>query len=136
MSADFSALANRLPGWALQVVTAAQGAMVPVLQGVAPVGKTGDTKRGVQRGPITGGTKAIAWLENTVPQAAYTNDGTDAHVISPTRAHGILANRDTGFIVRGPVTHPGSKKHVGWWDRAVQTRGPGELQRAAESTPF
>jgi len=91
--------------------------------------KTGDTQRSisVRRSLITP-TRIEYVARVTTPQAAWVNDGTPAHIITPRNPGGVLrfqwpgapghlVHKD-GFVYLKSVNHPGYAGD-GWWDNTI-----------------
>lgn len=67
------------------------------------------------------------------PHAVFVVEGTRAHVISPTKEHGLLVFEAGGqtVFVHGPVHHPGTQPNKEFWsDEVLQDR----LTRALEAS--
>ena len=86
--------------------------------------------------PRTSGSRTSIKLRNPSPVAGYTDKGTPPHVIVPRRRGGVLVFfwpkvGHTVFLRR--VHHPGSVKHVGWFQERAAHHWPEMLRRAVRA---
>lgn len=83
-----------------------------------------------------GGDTVFVTLEAWANHAIFVVGGTDPHVITPTKAHGLLVFQSGGatVFVHGPVNHPGTQPNTQFWsERVLQERWTRALQDAARS---
>ena len=84
-------------------------------------------------GVRTTGTAAVARIENPTMEAEWTDKGTQPHVIVPRRRGGVLVfhwPKAGGVVFLRRVHHPGSRKHVGWFDKVAARHWPDACRRA------
>lgn len=148
--ADATALREKLLAWADEVFTVAVGGdqslMVQEMREAAPLGETGDTRRGIEAVP--GGTplRLAAHVRSTGKGGDFVEEGTAPHVITPRNATVLrflggtgrvsqpspnqrIATRAGGVVFTKVVHHPGTPPRP--WFRPVVERFDEFLQRAA-----
>jgi len=142
MTADASRLRDGLARWALQVQTDAVEAMPDLIRPSAPLGKPSEDPEssyvpGALRAAIAvtspvsnGGTRFPGRVSAPVPQAVYTDRGTEPHRI-PKDGVKLLRFPWRGAIVyRMHVDHPGTTAQ-NWWEPAVRAAYTQALLAAA-----
>lgn len=145
--ADATAVRADLERWAADVFSeAVEEMMVAELREAAPLGETGDTRRGIEA--ITGGTptRLAATVRSNSIHGDYVEEGTAPHIITPRNAQALrflggsgrisqpspnqrIATRAGGVVFAKVVHHPGTPPRP--WFTPVVERFEEFLQRAA-----
>lgn len=114
--ADASALREKLLRWADDVFTeAVEHTMVDELREAAPLGETGDTRRGIEA--VVGGTptRLAATIRSTSPHGDFVEEGTRPHVILPRNGK-VLRFMGGG----GRISQPGPNQRIATRSGGVQ----------------
>lgn len=161
MSADGSRLRADLERWAYEVFDTATAAMPDLIRPRAPIGKSvpgssrvpGELRASINRSAAPSpGAVMRAVVEAPVPQARYTDKGTDPHEIWPRggqvrrqggyplvfywpQAGGVVKSYGWHGQPMGMVEHPGNAA-MPWWDDAVRDAFERSLKDAAASIPL
>lgn len=136
MAVDTTSMKDLLMRWAEQVAGDAADTMRDALEAAAPLGETGDTRRGIQVTP-TGGPDHPAFLvRSTSPHGDFVEEGTAPHLILPRNAKALrflggsgristaAPNQRTptsggGVVFARAVQHPGTPARP-WFEPVVQ----------------
>lgn len=112
---------------------APMGTPDPLGRGPAP----GETRRAIRYvGGSSDGHRHKARLEVRTPQAKFSAKGTVPHTIVPRGSGYPLRFVSRGVVVRTMrVSHPGNAG-TNWWETLHRKHWPGQLKRAARTTPF
>lgn len=148
MSADATKVRDALQSWAYNVQIGAVEDTPDLIRPFAPVSTPTDTSTrppGQLRDSITvstpvtsGGTSFTGRVSAPVPQAVWTDRGTDAHEIVPRgsgyplRFYWMKAGAVVHFM---HVNHPGNAA-MNWWEPSVRLAWGQALLARAVSTPF
>lgn len=144
--ADASALRARLYQRADAIVGEAERLMVAALREAAPLGQTGDTRRGIDS--VAGGStlRPAFTLRSSAKGGDFVEVGTRPHVIRPKNGSALrflgggrrisqgapnsrIATRAGGVVFAKEVRHPGTPARP--WFRPVVERFDEFLRRAA-----
>lgn len=125
--------------------------MVAALRDAAPLGETGDTRRGIEA--VGGGSPArpAATVRARGKGGEYVEEGTRPHVIVPRNASALrfvggsgrvsqpapnqrIATRSGGVVFAKRVNHPGTPPRP--WFRPVVEQYARFLQRAAQRVRY
>lgn len=145
--ASATATKEHLTRWAAEVFRqAVEVDMVAALREAAPLGQTGETRRGIEA--IAGGAllRPAAVVRSKAPGGDYVEEGTQPHVILPRSGSALrflggsgrvstagpnqrIATRAGGVVFAKRVNHPGTPARP--WFRPVVERFGEFLERAA-----
>lgn len=144
--ADATALRMRTIRYGAELMRQAETMMVAELREAAPLGETGDTRRGIDSAAGGSDTVPAFTVVSTSPHGDYVEEGTQPHVIVPRNASVLrflggsgrisqpspnqrIATRGGGVVFTKHVNHPGTPPRP--WFRPVVERFPEFLERAA-----
>lgn len=145
--ADATAVRDRLVAWAEAVhAEAVERDMVAALRDAAPLGETGDTRRGIEAIPGGSPARPAATVVARGKGGEFVEDGTRPHVIVPRNGSALrflggtgrisqpgpnqrIATRAGGVVFAKRVNHPGTPARP--WFRPVVERYGQFLQRSA-----
>lgn len=143
--ADATALRERTIRYGAEVMREAEALMVAELREAAPLGETGDTRRGIDSAPGGSATVPAFTVVSTGKGGEFVEDGTQPHEIVPRNAGALrflagsgrvsqpspnqrVATRGGGVVFAKRVMHPGTPPRP--WFRPVTERFPEILERA------
>lgn len=142
MTADASRLRDGLARWAYTVQSDAVDAVPDLVRPQAPLGKpsedplssyvSGALQASIQvTQPVSnGGTTFPGRVSAPVPQAEYTDRGTQPHDIFPVRAKVLRFVTGGATVHTMHVSHPGNPAQ-NWWEPAVRASYTQALLQAA-----
>lgn len=144
--ADATSLRENLVRQAGEVFAESQRLMVAELREAAPLGATGDTRRGIESIPGGSAQRPAATIRSVGKGGDFVEDGTQSHVIRPRSGRALrfvggsgrvsqpspnqrIATRAGGVVFAKVVNHPGTPARR--WFRPVVERFGEFLERAA-----
>lgn len=134
MAADVAPLKAAVGRWARDVHGDALDAMPDLMRPYAPRGKIGQLQGAIRRDRSIiefSADTVVGRIEAPVPQAKWTDEGTEAHVIRPKKVGGVLVFEMGGQTVFARVVnHPGNVARP-WWRRALNATWGPSLRYAA-----
>lgn len=144
--ADASALREKVLRRYDDVFSEALSMMVDELREAAPLGETGDTRRGIEAIPGGSPLRLAGTIRSTGKGGEFVEEGTEPHLIVPRNAKVLrfmggsgrisqpspnqrIATRAGGVVFAAYVEHPGTPPRP--WFGPVVERYPEFLERAA-----
>lgn len=134
--ADFSPLRRQVQTRAARAQVMAAATMKTKYRAAAPYGKgpeAGATQASVDVINFTGSTAQLACTAvATTPQAKYTDEGTEPHVIRARNKKALRFRYRGRIVVVKLVNHPGNKG-TGWFSKLGARDWPAALQQSFRS---
>lgn len=144
--ADATALRERIIRRGEDIFAESQRLMVAELREAAPLGETGDTRRGIESIPGGSALRPAATIRSLGKGGDFVEEGTRPHVIRPRSGSALrfvggsgrisqpgpnqrIATRSGGVVFAKVVNHPGTSARP--WFRPVVERFGEFLERAA-----
>lgn len=144
--ADATALRMRTIRYGREIMRECEAMMVDALREEAPLGATGDTRRGIDSAPGGSETVPAFTLISTGKGGEYVEKGTEPHEIAARNASALrflagsgrisqpspnqrIATRGGGVVFAKRVQHPGTPARP--WFGPLTKRFPEFIERAA-----
>lgn len=151
MAVDSSVLRARITRWGQAVFDRSIELTIEELREAAPLGVTGETRRGIQAQPGGRDTRPAARIVSTGKGGSFVEEGTEPHIIvgrpilrflwggdrigQPGPNQRIATTRGAGVVFFRSVEHPGFPPRP-WFEPTVARWADTHLQQAAEAVAF